>query len=176
MVVDSSDRGSSVELAFKIVAVGALVALGWHYAGLIGLVLTSPAIGLAFSRNLIEAWVKVVGALRKRAFEGDVRVYRFGYIQVRMIMRHGRPWFTASDVCEALGYDDVPDAIRNLAAGEWEGVGGRQESYLSEGAVEKLARRSRHGDAARFGVWFERDVMFPIRRARVATKEAGHPR
>lgn len=83
-------------LAFKIIAVGALIAVGWHYAGLIGFVLSAPAIGLAFSKNLVEARERIVGALRKRAFEGDVRVYRFGYIQVRMIMRHGRPWFTAT--------------------------------------------------------------------------------
>lgn len=104
--------------------------------------------------------------LRERAYAGDVRVYRFGIVEVRMIMKRGVPWFSANAVCHALGYEDMDAAIRHLSAIRHQSKDGRTGLYLSETAVEKLAERSRHLDANRFRVWFEREVMFQIRRAR----------
>ena len=155
-----------MNLGLKIVLVLALVAAGWHSAGPIGLAFVAPAIGVAFSKNLIEFWESAVRAMRKHAYEGDERVYKFGFVQLRMVMRHGRPWFAAHEVCGALGYEDVDEAIRHLAASEHEGIGGSRIPYLPEAAVDKLAARSRHPDAVRFRIWFERDVMYPIKRAR----------
>jgi prophage antirepressor-like protein len=137
------------------------------------IVLASPVIGVAFARPLVEFWESYVRRTRKHAYEGDDRVFRFGYNEVRMVMWHGGPWFVASEVCSALGYDDVKEATRHFAAAERATVEGRNGLWLSEAGVEKLAQRSRHPRAREFRLWFEREVMHPFRLAR-AKEKADH--
>lgn len=165
-----------MSLSWRIPAVVAILAAAYLIGGggvgsLILVVLASPVIGVAFSKPLIELWEAYVRRTRKHAFEGDDRVFRYGYHEVRMVLWHGGPWFKASEVCTALGYDDVELATRHFPAGACATIEGRGERWLSETGVEKLAERSRHPRAREFRLWFEREVMHPFRLAR--EKERG---
>lgn len=130
------------------------------------MVLAVPAIGVAFAKPLIEFWEWYVRSAREHAYEGDDRVFRFGYNEVRMVLWHGGPWFVASEVCTALGFDDVEEATQHFPAAECAAIEGRGGLWLSEAGVEKLARRSRDSRAREFRLWFEREVMHPFRLAR----------
>jgi len=151
---------------FRVLCVTLFVGAGWYFEGPIGLAMAAPVVGIACSKPLIELAEELVRWLRLRAYRGDERVYRFGRRDVRMFLWHGRPWFSARAVCSALGYEDVDVTIRHLGATRHESAGRCSEPYLSEFAVAKLGARSRHPEAIAFRIWFERDVMYPLHRAR----------
>jgi hypothetical protein len=165
-----------MSVPWRIVSVVAIFAAayfigGGGLGGLILMVLAVPAIGVVFAKPLVEFWEWYVRSARKHAYEGDDRVFRFGYNEVRVIMWHGGPWFVASEVCNALGFQDVEVAVRHFPAAECATIEGRSGLWLSEAGVEKLAQRSRHPRAREFRVWFGREVMHPFRLARA--KEQG---
>ena len=163
-----------MSVALRIAAVLATLTLAYLIGGLILLVIASPVIGVAFSKPIIEFWGWYLRWARRRAYEGDDRVFRFGYHEVRTVMWHGGPWFMASEVCNALGHENVEEATRHFPPTECASIPGRSEFWLSDAGVEKLARRSRHPRAREFRLWFEREVMHPFRRVRVR-EEASSP-
>ena len=174
----SSKRPGALEArlpgrAFRFTAFGLAVGIcalllffvGPSQAVLIVIVLCSPLIAL-IAPEVVEFWSWWVGKAEEHAVDREERIYRFGYTDIRMLMMGEKPWFTAADVGSALGFADVDQETKLFDVTRCDIVNG--ELYLSEAGVRILIEHSRHRDTRSFKVWFDREVMFPLNRAREA--------
>ncbi len=165
--------GRKFRVAAFVVVLGccvvAFVLAGPSQPVLIAIVLCSTAFALV-APEVVELWCWFLGKAEQHAVDRDERIYRFGYTDIRMLMVGEHPWFAAADVGSALGFADVDQETRLFAATQCNVVG--NEFYLSEAGVMALIGHSRHRDTRSFKVWFEREVMFPLNRAREAGNAA----
>ncbi len=152
---------------------GAVIYKGDGMAVAITAVLLAPVAAAIFTQDIMGFVSGSAYALRKRAYDSDARVFKYGYsTQIRMIMHHNRAWFEATPVCEALGHRDVARAIRHYATTEHCVFGSKKEKFLSESAVRRLAEISRHAEAPAFLRWFDKEVCATLDRARRHMKSA----
>jgi prophage antirepressor-like protein len=119
---------------------------------------------LLIAPEIVELWCWFVAKAEEHAVRRDERIYRFGYTDIRMLMVDGNPWFAADDVGGALGFANVSEETRLFDVAHCNFVG--DELYLSAAGVAVLMGLSRHPDARSFRLWFEREVMIPLNRAR----------
>lgn len=97
--------------------------------------------------------------------------FQFDGASIRVVEIDGEPWFVGKDVCEALGYADPTNAMKQHCR---EGVvkrhplhtaGGVQEvRVLNEANVLRLIINSRLPAAERFEAWVFEEVLPMIRR------------
>jgi hypothetical protein len=132
---------------------------------LIVIVFCTPAVVL-IAPEVVEFWPWLAGKAEAHAVDRDERIYRFGYTDIRMLMVGETPWFAAADVGRALGFADVDQETRLFDVTQCDFIG--DVLYLSEAGVTILIGHSRHRDTRSFKIWFEREVMFPLSRAREA--------
>jgi hypothetical protein len=132
---------------------------------LIVIVMCAPAVVL-IAPEVVEFWPWLVGKAEEHAVDRDERIFRFGYTDIRMLMVGENPWFAAADVASALGFNDIDEETKRFDVAKCDFVGG--ELYLSEAGVRTLIEHSRHRDTRSFKIWFDREVMFPLNRAREA--------
>jgi hypothetical protein len=161
---------------FRVAAFLVIVPALWFAAGPIGLALSSVAVAL-IAPEVVGLWYWLIGKAEEHAVDRDERIYRFGYTDVRMLMVGENPWFAAADVGSALGFADIDQETKRFDVTKCDFVSGKL--YLSEAGVMTLIGHSRHPDTRSFKVWFEREVMFPLNRAREARereRKAGHAR
>jgi hypothetical protein len=142
-----------------------------EWAGLAALLVFSAPLLLFLGKDVVRMSEWLFARAKAHAYRTEERVYRFGYLPVRMLMTGQIPWFSAADVGRALGMPKIDDAARKLDVLEWEEMGSRGELYLSEAAVLKLIDRSRDANRMQFKVWFSREVMSPLHRARERQQE-----
>lgn len=90
---------------------------------------------------------------------------------VRVVVENDEPWFVASDVANALGYQNPRDAIVKHVDEEDKGVsemltpGGRQKTTLiNESGLYSLVLQSKLPSAKRFKRWVTHEVLPAIRR------------
>ena len=143
-----------------------------------------PLIGVASGAVTVwAAWslfgLGHVAALAAQAVHGG-RHYYFGHEEIRVLFdADGAPWLRVDDVRRCIGGDT--DRLRHYDAahaGRFEGEG--RKVFLSEAGVRRWVRASRHADAARFLLWYERDFLMPLenrrrRGMRLHATGDGHP-
>lgn len=152
---------------------GAVIYKGDGMAIALAAVLLAPVVAMLFTQDIMAVFGGSAYALRKRAYDSDARVFKYGYsTQIRMIMHRNRAWFEARPVCEALGHRDVERTIRYYATTEYCIYGMKKEKFLSESAVRRLAEISRHAEAPSFLRWFDTEVSATLDRARRRMKNA----
>ena len=93
-------------------------------------------------------------------------IYTYDLVNIHMRMQDESPWFVAHEVGWALDIKEIRPTIERFGAGERGEIGKDRELCLSEKGVLRLIESSRNPDARRFRLWFERSVMFAIKRAR----------
>jgi len=92
------------------------------------------------------------------------------YGGVRIVMEGEDPWFTASDVCKALGLSNVSHAVSKLDEDEKgittnDTLGGRQKMLIvSESGLYHLVFMSRKAEAKAFRKWVTSEVLPAIRK------------
>ncbi|MBR6823084.1 MAG: phage antirepressor KilAC domain-containing protein [Clostridia bacterium] len=99
----------------------------------------------------------------------DIQIFNneeFG--QVRTIEIHGKPYFSAKDVAEALGYSNPRKAILDHCKGVTKRdtltAGGQQSvNFIPEGDIYRLIVRSNLPSAERFEKWVFDEVIPQIR-------------
>lgn len=102
----------------------------------------------------------------------DLKVFEneeFG--SVRTLERDGEPWFVGRDIAAALGYKDLPRAVRDHVDEEDKGVGvlptprGEQEVVIiNESGLYSLILSSKLPNAKRFKRWVTSEVLPAIRK------------
>lgn len=99
--------------------------------------------------------------------------FQFDDHEIRVIDRHGEPWFIARDVARALGYVDTDDACRRfckslkmLKAGDSPGLNlpPRGLAIIPEHDVYRLIMRSRLPSAERFEELVVGEILPSIRK------------
>lgn len=105
---------------------------------------------------------------REHAYEmgENDAIYTYDLVNIHMRMQDDLPWFVAHEVGWALDIRDIRPVIDRFAADERGEIGRDRELCLSEKGVMRLIDSSRNPDARRFRLWFERSVMFQIKRKR----------
>lgn len=90
---------------------------------------------------------------------------------VRVVDIDGNPWFVASDVAKALGYERPNDAIRQHCKGSNTTViyrsnqrGNPNVIIIPEGDLYRLIVRSKLPEAEKFEAWVMEDVLPSIRK------------
>jgi anti-repressor protein len=89
---------------------------------------------------------------------------------VRVVVRHGEPWFVARDVALVLGYSNPQKAVRDHCKGNCAvGVNDSctldpQTIIIPERDIYRLVMRSKLPAAARFEEWVVAEVLPQIRR------------
>jgi len=79
----------------------------------------------------------------------------------------GKPWIAVKEVAQILEIDDVAEAFRLYGPAEFTAQSSASdERCLSETGLRRLLKYSRHRDAHALLLWFEREVMLPLRRRR----------
>ncbi|MBY6278579.1 phage antirepressor KilAC domain-containing protein [Symbiobacterium thermophilum] len=90
--------------------------------------------------------------------------------QVRIVMRDGKPWWVAADVCDILGIGRPQDSVRYLDEDEKgrclvDTPSGQQEMLVvNEPGLYSLILRSRKPEAKAFKRWVTHEVLPQIRR------------
>lgn len=91
--------------------------------------------------------------------------------QVRVVDVNGEPWFVASDIAKALGYERPNDAVNThckkvnkFSYGDMP-QGAQPYNIIPESDVYRLVMRSNLPDAERFQDWVVEEVLPSIRRA-----------
>jgi prophage antirepressor-like protein len=117
----------------------------------------------------------LIARAAQSAPSAEVRVFTFNLtaadsFSVRAVVLHSEPWFVAADVCDALGYDHTPSAMRRLDDDE-KGVhsthtlGGNQSlTIISESGLYSLILGSRKPEAKAFKKWVTADVLPSLRK------------
>lgn len=125
----------------------------------------APAIALV-APELVEMFPWLWRKGRERYYdpgEND-RMYTYGLVNIWMRMQGEVPWFVARDIANALRVDDIESRVEKFATSEKCVMEADGALCLSEKGVLRLASGTRTHDAPKFRLWFEREVMFPIRR------------
>ena len=79
----------------------------------------------------------------------------------------GLPWIAVKEIALVLRIDDVAQALRHYGPAEFAAQSlANGEQCLSEIGLQRLLKHSRHRDAHALLLWFEREVMLPLRRRR----------
>ena len=138
--------------------------VGWKLGGkpwaLIAFVFSSPAIGVAAARPLVELFHEGVGWLSAQPLDRwQGHYYEFGGVQVRVFEDDGALWFAARDVVKATGIRANADMFH-----EGRIIAGLR--CLSIAEIEALLA-SHHGhESGRFVLWAQREVITPWARKR----------
>ncbi len=91
-------------------------------------------------------------------------------VSLRSITRDEQPWFTASDICNALSIGNTSAAVKSLDAEEWgfssiQTLGGLQNQLVvSESGMYSLVIRSRKPQAKGFRDWITKVVLPSLRK------------
>jgi prophage antirepressor-like protein len=115
----------------------------------------------------------------------ELPLFNFQGHTIRIIIRHGEPWFVARDVCEALGLANHHQVIAVLSEHQKQGVHildpyGRERitTIISEAALYKLAFRSNKEEAEAFTDWVASIVLPTLRKTgsySLPQQEPGEP-
>lgn len=95
--------------------------------------------------------------------------FNFGAHSVRILMQSETAWFSAADVCAALGIKNHRDSLMHLDDDEkgvvsTDTLGGQQSiNVVNESGLYALVLRSRKPEARKFAKWVTSEVLPSIR-------------
>ena len=140
--------------------------IGWKLGqrpwALIAFVFSTPIIGVAIARPLVELFHEGMGWLSTQPLEKwRGNYYEFGGVQVRVYEDAGALWFAAKDVVRAAGIQANADTFH-----EGRILPGSKLRCLSIAEVETLLSTHRGHEAGRFVLWAKREVIAPWERKR----------
>jgi anti-repressor protein len=107
-----------------------------------------------------------------------VEIFNYLDCPVRVVIRDGEPWWVAKDVCDLLGYEHTPSAIRRLEADEYSqaefsqvapnvrrsGPPPRPMTVVNEAGLYSLILWSHKPEAKQFKRWVTHEVLPTIRK------------
>lgn len=103
--------------------------------------------------------------------ENNLQVFKFEQEkQVRVIEKDGNLWFVAKDVCDALGLENITNALKTLNKDELtltilkSGGQNREMKLVNESGLYNLIFRSNKPEAKKFRKWVTSEVLPTIRK------------
>jgi hypothetical protein len=140
--------------------------VGWKLGekpwALIAFVFSTPVIGVAIARPLVELFHEGAGWLWAQPLEKwQGNYYEFGGVHVRVYEDEGALWFAARDVVQATGIRANADTFH-----EGRIIPEANLRCLSIEEVEALLGAHRGHESGRFVLWAQREVVAPWERKR----------
>lgn len=128
----------------------------------------------ALSATRVVTSVVAVSKLKQESSimtgQTSLTLFSFESHPIRTFLLEGEPWFVGKDVCEALGYKDTVNAIKQHCKGvakyhPLQTAGGLQEvRIISESDTYRLIVGSTLPEAERFEQWLFEEVLPTIRK------------
>lgn len=143
-----------------------IFAYWWMRGHSIWLILAAAFWGILFFTPLVFDLVpRMRAARRARAMEESHGVhYMFDRTTVRVLYSSGRVWLAAADVYGALGVKLGKEELRKLQVSQRHSIiPGTQIMGISEDHLRSCVAGTRSPEAERFSLWFEREVLMPIK-------------
>ena len=155
-----------VRLGLSSALCAVITWVGWKLGekpwALIAFVFSSPAIGVAIARPLVELFHDGVGWLWAQPLhEWQGNYYEFGGVHVRVFEDDGALWFVARDVVKATGIRANADMFH-----EGRIIPEVSLRCLSIAEVETLLATHHGHESGRFVLWAQREVITPWARKR----------
>lgn len=182
----ATDQHTSGKWLGRAAAVAACAAVCFLAISYLGPFAFLPIVGamvvLVYVLNAPQAVFSVFAAARRkvRGVEHDGRHDWYGFrgTTLRLFFDGaGKPWIAAKEVAQILEIDDVAEAFRLYHPAEFAAQSfASNERCLSETGLRRLLKYSRHRDAHALLLWFEREVMLPLRRRRELFPGAVEPK
>jgi len=161
-------------IALRLAICIAVTWVGVTLLGLIGLAITAPIWAVAFVRPILEFFPGLERAARRSAFlQWEGKYYKYERTHLRVWFDGDDAWFLADDILSVLDKKAGSWLDTRFGASEYRIIPGRTEKGFSPDAVLKLAAMSEHAEARKFGLWFERAVVFTLKRKREVREAAG---
>lgn len=131
---------------------------------LIGLVVASPLIAALLARPIMN-WTRLFtyDAARAAAFGG--RRHMYYTTELQMMYVRGYPWVRLVEVCRIVGIGNPEKLARRMTGQECDSHD-TDDDWLSEHGVRKLAGLPLGPEAAKFGAWFDREIVKPAAKMR----------
>ncbi len=153
------------------------IAVTWTGVALLGLIgypMTAPVWAAAFVRPLLEIFPALGRVIHRQAYqEWEGKTYKYNYTHLRVYFEGDDAWFVAQDVLSVLDKKVEPWLDTRFTPDEYTVIPGRKEKGLSPAGVIKLTQISEHPEAAKFRLWFERAVVFTLKRKQEMTETHG---
>lgn len=149
-----------------VFAVCAAGALGMFIEGHPrGGVLLIPAVVLVVP-EIMGSWRWFVDLCKAHVFhtEDNERFYLYRLTDIRARDEGPMIWFLARHIGDALEMKNLDAALGSVEAAHKKRVG--RDLFVSEIGVGKLIEVSRNAEAGKFKLFFEREIMFPIKKKR----------
>jgi hypothetical protein len=153
-----------VRLFFGAAGSALMTWIGWKLGqrpwALVAFVFSTPLIGVAIARPLVEFIHDGFGWLSRQPLDAwNGRYYAFNNVHVRVLEDGGRLWFCARDVVAACEVSAAADALPGLRRI------GRLQCMSVEG-IESLHAVHGGPELGRFVLWCRREVLAPWERKR----------
>jgi hypothetical protein len=155
-----------VRLVLALAASALMTWIGWKLGqkpwALVALVFSTPIIGAAIARPLVELFHDGLGWLSAQPLDKwQGNYYEFGGVQVRVYEDGGALWFAAKDVVNAVGIHANADTFH-----EGKILSGANLRCLSIAEIETLLATHHSHESGRFILWAQREVITPWARKR----------
>lgn len=171
--VDKSTSGKWLGRSAVVAACAIVVYLAVVHLGAFALFPVAGAIVvLVYVLDAPQAIFSALDAARRkvRGVEHDGRHDWYGFRGTTLRLyfdEGGKPWIAVKEIAQVLEIKDVAEALRHYGRAEFAAQSfASDEQCLSEAGLRRLLKYSQHRDAHALLLWFEREVMLPLRRRR----------
>jgi len=163
-----------LNLALRIAGCIVVTYLGYAMMGSIGFAITAPIWAVFLCKPILEFFPGLERYARRSAFlEWEGKYYKYERTHLRVWFDGDDAWFLADDVLSVLGKKREDWLDTRFGASEYRLIPGRTETGFTPEAVLKLIDMSEHPEARKFRLWFERAVVFTLKRKQEAREVAG---
>lgn len=163
-------------LALRIVICVAVTWLGVWFLGLIGLVVTAPIWAVMLTKPMLEFFPALERLVHRQALQDwEGKFYKYERTHLRVYFIGEDAWFVADDVLTVLGKKRGGWIDTRFGASEYRRIPNRTEWGFTPDAVLKLIDMSEYPEARKFRLWFERAVIFTLKRKKETREAHGSP-
>lgn len=153
-------------LVGAIVVCGVFIPVVFHFLGAVGLVLSAPLIGVAFTRLVIDAAAELGWRTRSAVLaplSGKHYVYMQFALRIEEDDDFGR-WMSTHDVRRIVGSGATDKALAQTYPGGLKHINGR--AHLRDDALMHYLGREPSTRAVKLRNWAERSIAYPARTER----------
>jgi hypothetical protein len=161
------------------VGAAAVMALGWHLADAIGLLIAAPVVAAIVVYPLLEGASAARDALRALALRKvEGRHHAFGGVPLDITHDHGGAWLRAADLQRALRTDEPESVVAARVPGRWRRDDDGTLRLRVDAVVEHLATGPGRLDprTGRLRKLLQREVLVPAARRAARDRPAAPPR
>ena len=152
-----------LSLALRLALCVAATYFGWKFLGAVGLVLSAPVWGMAFTKPVARGLGKLYHLMRVamyRSVQGHNYSYKGQSLAIVKDEDNCR-WLRASDVRKVIEHFPRDESLLELFGEHAETRGEAPGVWIQAQALHSYLARSTTSQSIRFKVWLHGEVIFP---------------